>query len=456
VTRIIILIGISVYLLVRLYSDFTSYEAFSIALFVYSLLKFIDNLGKKLVILDIAILVTIFTCLVVPISGYHHFGFNNRFARTWVMYMRVPSDVYFAFMIPATLAMMIGMKIQLFYKNSTFRNQAQYMTNVKKYLAGSRSQGLILVGIGLVSSVVESYVPTVIAQVFFLLRYLMFVGVFYAFYSDLPRKKLILGSVFLVLLLRSISAGMFGEMVFMSAMTVILISLGSRRRFITKFSVIIVGIFGVLVLQSVKPAFRKKTWFGKSVTSKVGVFADIFVDKLSNPTGILSNERELFVMYGRFNQGQIISNVLYSVPARYPYANGETIFISLAASLVPRVLWPDKPEAGGAFNFKRFLGIQLKGWSANISPFGEAYANFGVIGGIIFMFFFGLLFNFLFQWLLKLTVTNPSLILWFPYFFFYAVSIETDVLSMVNSFTKAGILAFMIYKFFPKVFKMKI
>jgi hypothetical protein len=419
-------------------------------------MSFVNNLGKKLVILDVAILVTIITCLLVPIAGYHHFNALNRFARTWVIYMRVSSDDYYSYMFPATLALIIGIKLPIFYKRSTFSEQIQYMVNVKEYLRKSRSQGLILVGIGVFASVVESYVPSVIAQVFFLLRYLMFVGVFYCFYSDLPNKKLILGLVFLVLLLRSISGGMFGEMVFMGAMTVILISLGNRQRFLTKFSIVLTGIAAILVLQSVKGAFRKQTWYGKSPTNKVGIFVDLFADKLTNPSTLYANERELFVIYGRFNQGQIISNVLYSVPNRYPFANGETIFLSLAASLVPRVLWPDKPEAGGAFNFKRFLGIQLKGWSANISPFGEAYANFGRVGGVIFMLFFGLLFNFLFQWLLKLTVTTPSLILWFPYLFFYAVSIETDVLSMVNSFTKAGILAYLIYRFFPKIFKMKI
>ncbi|MEJ7769190.1 MAG: hypothetical protein WKF89_15330, partial [Chitinophagaceae bacterium] len=106
--------------------------------------------------------------------------------------------------------------------------------------------------------------------------------------------------------------------------------------------------------------------------------------------------------------------------------------------------------------FKRFLGITLKGWSANISPFGEAWGNFGLTGGIIFMFFFGLLFNFFLFSILRIAIRYPSIILWFPYLFFYALSIENDVLTMVNSFSKAALFTWLVYKYFPKIFKLKI
>jgi hypothetical protein len=242
----------------------------------------------------------------------------------------------------------------------------------------------------------------------------------------------------------------------MGALTFILIMLGTKMRFIRKFTFFFIGIFLILVLQAVKPAFRQQTWAGKNQDNKISIFANIFREKMTDPSSLFLNDKGLFAFYVRFNQGQLISNVLRSVPSRFPYAGGETIVTSLAASLVPRVLWPDKPEAGGAYNFKRFLGVNLKGYSANISPFGEAWGNFGLTGGIIFMFFFGLLFNFLFQWLLKIAVYQPSVILWFPYLFFYSVNMENDVMTMLNSFTKAAILMYFLYKIFPTVFKVNL
>ena len=454
--KIFILFAIGIYFLVFSYTNWTFYECLSVSIFVYFILSFVDNLGKKLVILDVAVLISIITCLLMPIAGYHYFTSTKLLSKMWVNFMRVPSDMYYSFMIPATLAMIAGMKIRVFYLKETYKNQVQYMINVKSYLTNSKWQGLIMVVIGLVSSVLKNYVPSTLSFVLFLFSYLMFVGIFYCFYSNIPFKRTILIFVFGVLIVRSISGGMFGEMVFMGALTVILLFLGNRMNFAKKLGILFIGVFGIIILQAVKPSFRKQTWYGRSQGNEIEVFTNVLGEKIRDPFALFDDQKILFGMYTRFNQGQIISNVLYSIPARFPYAEGETIVTSLAASIVPRVLWPDKPEAGGAYNFKRFLGITLRGWSANLSPFGEAWGNFGKTGGIIFMFFFGLLFNYFFYLLLKIAVKTPSLILWFPYLFFYAVSIENDVLTMVNSFSKAAIFTYFIYKAFPKVFKLRI
>ncbi len=454
--KVFILIAIASYFLVRSYTTWTNYECSAISIFIYFILSFVDDLGNKLVILDVAILITIITCLLLPIAGYHYFNSTNLQSRVWLNFMRVPSDDYYSFMIPATLAMIAGMKLPVFYIKQTYKNQVQYMINVKAYLANSKWQGLIMVVIGLLCSVLKNYVPSSLSFVLFLFSYLMFVGIFYCLYSNIPFKRMILIFVFGVMIVRSISGGMFGEMVFMGALTVILLVLGNKINFTKKLVLLLIGLFGIIILQAVKPSFRKQTWNGKSNGRELSIFTNMFSEKVRNPFSLLDDQRMLFGMYSRFNQGQIISNVLYSVPARFPYAEGETIATSLAASIIPRVIWPDKPEAGGAYNFKRFLGITLRGWSANLSPFGEAWGNFGKTGGIIFMFFFGLLFNYFFYMLLKIAVKYPSLILWFPYLFFYAVSIENDVLTMVNSFSKAAIFTYFIYKAFPKIFKLRI
>lgn len=429
----------------------------SISLFVYFLLLFVNNIGKKLVILDVVILSSLLICLIMPIVGYHFFNFNNKLARTWAFYMKVPSDDYYGYMFPALIAMIIGIKIPVFFKEKTFKIQEQYMINAKTYLANTKWQGLIMVGIGLGASLLQNYVPDALSIVFFILRYLMFVGVFYCLYSRFPNKKIVLIIVFSVLIIRSVSAGMFGDLVFITVLSIILMLLGNKMKFITKFMFLILAIFSIVVLQSVKPVLRSKIWNGKSGdNSKIAIFVDILNDKISNPSKLLDNQASLFSLYFRFNQGQIVSRVLNSVPSRYPYANGESIFLSLAATVVPRVLWANKPGAGGVYNFERFLGIKLKGYSIGLSPFGEAYGNFGKVGGIIFMFFFGLLYNFFFNWLLKLAIKIPSLILWFPFLFFYAVQIESDVVTMLNSLTKFLLITFLFYRYFPVIFKQKI
>lgn len=430
-------------------------ECVSVGMFSYFILKFLDDFSKKLVILDVVVLTAIFLCLIMPIAGYHHFDSTNRLARNWTYHMRVPIEEYYGYMIPATLALIVGLKVNIFFRKTTYPIHQQYMINMKKYLSDMKWQGLWLVAAGILASFLQPYVPSALGFLFFLLRYLMFVGVFFVVYSNFPNKRIVLFFVFALLIYRSISGGMFGELVFMSVMAVILAALGFQFRYVSKLGIFLLGIFGIILIQGIKPAFRSQTWSGRNQDSKVSIFFNVLGEKISDPGSIFAKEKLLFASYVRFNEGQIISRVMYNVPNRFPYADGE-LFLSLAGSIVPRVIWPDKPEAGGAANFERFIGIKLKGYSIGLSPFGEAYGNFGRVGAIVFMLFFGLMFNFFFHWLLKICLSRPSLILWFPFLFFYAVQIESDVVTMLNSFTKGAIFAYLIYKLFDKVLKIKL
>ena len=178
-------------------------------------------------------------------------------------------------------------------------------------------------------------------------------------------------------------------------------------------------------------------------------------NRLSNPRELFSEET-LFGLNHRFNQGWLISVAMDRVPKVVPYANGETIGISLLASLVPRVFWPDKPESGGKYNMERFLGWKNTGFSMNISPVGEAWVNFGAIGGIAFMFSYGLALRFFFYFLIKLTYLTPTLIFWFPLIFFYVIITESDVLTVFNHLIKTSFFVWLIFFTYSKLFGIKI
>jgi hypothetical protein len=452
----IAILSILFYVLVKTSTTLSVYETLSITFFLYYLITFIHNLGKKLVILDVVLLNALFICLVMPVVGYHYFNFDNRLARSWWLYMRVPSDEYYSFMFPAMLALVAGFKLPVFYRKQIPSDQTGYMARAKSYVGNTKWQGVILVAIGAVSSLLKGYVPGALSHVFFLFSHLMFVGVFYCLYSQFPNKRTIMVLVFGFLIVTSVLGGMFGELVYMGVMTLILVLLGRKINFFTKLSVIAVGLFVIMVIQTVKPLYRQEIWKQNYQGSQITLFADLFQQVVTNPTAMFTEEYMLFRLYSRFNQGQVISRVLDAVPRRYPYANGETIFLSVAGSIIPRFLWPNKPQAGGAYNFKRFLGITLKGYSIGLSPFGEAWGNFGKYGGIIFMFCFGLLYNFFYAFFFKIAKKVASLVLWCPFVFFYAINIETDFFTMVNSFTKAALFTFVMYKVFPRIFGMKI
>ncbi|MEI6411929.1 MAG: hypothetical protein WCR52_21230, partial [Bacteroidota bacterium] len=230
----------------------------------------------------------------------------------------------------------------------------------------------------------------------------------------------------------------------------IILSLQWELKFITKLSAIVIGFFFILVLQSVKGEYRAATWSsGKDSASTFGTLVSQKIDSKES----LINQDNLFFLVTRFNNGWQISRTMARVPAKLPYGNGETILISLAATIAPRVIWPDKPEMGGKFNLDRYWGQNFGRTAMNISPLGEGYANFGVFGGIVYMFFFGLLLNWCIERMMNWVDKRPTIICWFPLIFYSFYGVETDLLSILNALFKGVVFTYFFlrsYKYFTK------
>ncbi|WP_315819863.1 hypothetical protein [Paraflavitalea speifideaquila] len=165
---------------------------------------------------------------------------------------------------------------------------------------------------------------------------------------------------------------------------------------------------------------------------------------------LLFEERAVFNTYIRTNQGFNVALVMRRIPSYQPYDNGNNLFKVMAASIVPRFLWPDKPEAGGKFNMKYYAGYSIKGWSTNIGPLGEAYGSFGVVGGILFMFLLGIFIRWSYKLVFTISKRIPLLICWIPVLFYQITySGETDTLQILNSLVKSAFFIWLLYKLLP-------
>jgi len=434
---IAIFIGMSAHL--------TNYEGAAVALLIFNIFHFLGNLGKKVVVLDIAVILASFTWLVMPVIFYHNYTKEDHTARIFYKYMPIPSDDYFSFVFPGTLAMTIGYKLRL-AKLQINSNSAEYKQKVRNFFKGKDKIGYILIGLSLVSNLLRYVLPASIGRVVYLLEHLSFVGVFYIFFSENKKRGLILAGVIGLTLVTSIKNALFGELVYSMALFYILIAMYLKQlSFFTKLSICITAFFFVFLIQNVKSVYRAYSW---KQGASASYFFQVVGERLMEPS-LMFEKQKLFFTAVRMNQGWLVGVTMDRVPRRFPFANGETIGISIAAAFVPRVIWPDKPESGGKYNLKRFWGYNLVGYSMNIGPIGEAYANFGRTGGIIFMFFYGLFFNALLTYLLKWSERRPSILCWIPFLFFYAVVVETDVLTTFSSI----VTSFFFMIVFIRVFK---
>lgn len=94
------------------------------------------------------------------------------------------------------------------------------------------------------------------------------------------------------------------------------------------------------------------------------------------------------------------------VPGTRPHANGEVWFGALRHILVPRIVWPDKPELQPDTEFTReYTGLSLlstRTTSISIGFVGDAYIDFGEPGMYGLLFVLGLALGRLYRLLLRL------------------------------------------------------
>ena len=448
---IFFVVSVLIYFWVGDNSTYTTWESLSIGLFVFAFLDFLYNLGRKLVLFDIVIILSILTCLILPIFGYHVYNKSDALSKLWGKYMFIPSDQYFSFAFPAVVALMVGLRMPLGKKTNVEKNPAIYMDRMRDDVKRKPGVGMKLIAVGLVSGIFTKFVPGSLTQFFLFLSHLIYVGVFYVMYSPHKQKRKVVIGVFCIMIGESIAIGMFGELIFTSTASLILIMLGTKVPFWKKLSLAFAGFYFILLLQSIKVEYRKAAWFGGG--GGPVYFAQLLGERVADPS-LLVEPKNSFLTYARLNQGWLVATTMYFVPHRFPFANGQTIWESIAASIVPRLLWPDKPEAGGAANLKRFWGYNLRGYSENIGPLGEAYGNFGARGGIVYMFFFGLFFNFVLKQVLKKADKIPTLILWVPFLFSGTLTVESDLLTVLGVILKGLFFTWLIFKVFKAGFSI--
>ncbi len=444
---------LAIFFMLMFTSALTTLESLGIAICVFSFLEFLHDLGKRIVILDISVLALFLTCVMMPVIFYHVYTRDNHMARLWAKYMPISSDDYFSFAIPGILAMSLGQRIRL--RKLRFRKTpAMYLENVKRSLKTEPAIGISLIVIGLISGFLDFLSPDSTKQIFYLADHLTFVGVFYVIYSPYQYKRLIVPGVIVLMLAQVVATGMFGEMIYILACSLTLMLLGSKIPFRTKLGFAVIGIFMIVVLQSIKMEYRKENWVNGKGGDAV-FFASLIANRVTDVTTLLDADN-MFFTATRMNQGWLVAVTMDRVPARHPFGYGETIWDSFVAAFVPRFIWPEKPNAGGRQNLKRFWGFTIVGYSMNIGTLGEAYANFDKTGGIFYMFLYGLFFNFFLSSILKMSEKRPTLILWLPFLFFYSISVETDLYTTMGALIKAMIFAWIIFKIYDIGFQLKL
>jgi hypothetical protein len=383
-------------------SELSFWESASFGFSLFAMLTFLHELGRSIAIRELIVLVSTVTMVFSP----------TMTLLSHPEQMILPSNEYLSYGLPATIAFSIGILLRLY----ELTPHKTLLESIKIYLADKQKTIPVLFVLGLIGTVLVDFMPVEIRAVVYLFATCLFTSVLYGHYSGGTSKKVTLVIAAAVLLFNTIQQGMFGTML----------------HFVTLyFCIVLVTRKNVIKLHY----NRMKTW-GDTITERKAdptLMLGLVIQRL-NDTDFLFGSDHLAATNNRTNQGALISETMYYVPRVEPYANGE-ILLHFVYPFIPRFLWNNKPITGGLANVERYTQFVHMGTSSyNISPLGEGYANFGRVGGIVFMFFFGLLFNLCFHKIIKIAESKPSILLWIPSLFVGCLTLETDVLTVWGSF----------------------
>jgi len=440
-----LLVSIFYFFYCYLLKDYIFYSSLGLAFSLYIFIDFVSKLGKSFPIKEFIVLIASLQWIVGAKISYSFGKSHHKY------YMYVEEDVYMSYVVPGVLAMALGLFIVRNHLSIEHIKNSFSTTSKKSQLTIAYT----LVIIGLLASVSNKIISIGgLAFILYLASLLLYVGIGYLFFL-LPKYKwylffITLGITFII----SLGSGMFHNMLIIASFFAFLIT-PKNISFITKLVVILFGAFFIYMLQVVKKEFREIIWSGKKV-NPVEVFYDLIEreflvekEKEAQPLGAFQQQKEeekTSDANNRLNQGWIISRVLYNIPAKKPFLAGRTINEAIEASLLPRFLAPNKAGADQALvNFKEITGLGLsKNASMGLSLIAEFYANYGIVGGWIAMFIYGLLISLIITFIIKVLGKNSYLIIiWLILFFFQVVKAETDFIKIFNHLIKS-IIFFMI------------
>lgn len=221
---------------------------------------------------------------------------------------------------------------------------------------------------------------------------------------------------------------------------------------------IMLGFFGI-VWTNIKGEYRAFL-NGGARSQAVTVERDQAIDKLVNLTGNVSNDGldgSVVDFLDRLQYTYHFAKTIDRIPAVLPFENGANWLRTLEFTTTPRILNPNKGIYDATEKTKKYTGIRyagrLQGTSFSLGYFADCYIDFGLYGMMGLLFVIGMLYRYLYAYLLRKSSNNMV----FNYAVVGAFFAEFNALEMDSTyffgrlFSTAVVFFLLIRFFFPWV-----
>jgi len=375
-------------------------------------------------------------------------AYNGLDEYQYFMYrMKVPEAEYFSYALPAVILFILGLHINA----KKLDGELPDIKRIGEYVDQHPKLAYWLIGIGFGASIIGGFFGSELSFIFYLMGSAKFIG---AFLLLLGTKKLKIGPLILIygsIILSSLGQGMFHDLLTWLIMLGAVICIRYKPDTTIKLSALAGFIILVIVIQQIKTSYRAAT--SKGEAGDFETFSTVV--EAQNESGGFFNFENLASNNVRINQGFIITNIMFTVPDKEPYANGAELMQLLEAAFLPRILAPNKLRAGDRSIFMKYSGIRIKkNTSMGLSSVGDAYVNFGTFGGSIFMFILGFIYSEVLNVFHKKSKNFPVLILFTTLVFYYPIRPDCELQTILGHLVKSCFLIYVMLIVWQKEFRL--
>jgi hypothetical protein len=351
--------------------------------------------------------------------------------------MPIEQGQYFQYTIGALSFLFAG--VFLFNKDVDIREALTRIdprqSNNLGYLLLAVSYGLDffqLIGITSLSSIIS------------FTSYLKYVAAFCFLFSKSKFNYFLIAVIYLQLGASVLSGGVFISFFIWSTFLFFFICLKYKFPFLLRAAFIIIAVPVLIVVQSVKDKYRAETWEGQR-EGGLNLFTELAAEETKKNDGEpFSESKGVISTVARLSQGWHLGLTLRRVPKKEPYAEGNEMISDIAASIIPRIFFPEKKSVNSQDKFYQYTGHKLRGSTAmSIGVLGDFYVNYGIWGSYAMLFLFGVLIIKLFNWFMRRYVfPDPINIIWIPFILSYLIRGNNDFYIFFNGMIK-GFLIFL-------------
>jgi hypothetical protein len=428
-----------------LFPELSLFCFFALMISAYQFMLLFYSIGLILPIRYLAGSLMCVQMLVGPTFAYN--GLDEY--QVGFLKMQVDETLYFSYVIPATIMFIIGLKIKF---NQHVIDESINIKQLKEYVKHNQQILYVFIIIGFISSLVSPFFSTEIGFVFTLLGSFKFVGLFMLILGDNKLKPLSLFVVLSSIILSSLGEAMFHDLLIWLLFLGSVFSLKYKPTNFLKFGLAVFFISMAVFIQLLKGDYREATW-KEGKEGNVTNFAA--TAKTKNEQNDLFTLEKLKENNIRINQGFIITNIMNNVPDKEGFSNGIELMQILEAAILPRVIAPNKLNAGDRFFFMKWAGFPIGSTSMGLSSMGDGYVNFGRFGGMVFMFFLGLLFSYVISIFYKYSFEFPILYLFPTLVFYYPIRPDCELQTILGHLFKSCFLIFILIKAWKNYFVLK-